>query len=101
MSALGERLISSAKEAAAIAAGERVAARVVEVDEIDVAAIRRRLNLSQAAFAHRFGLAAATVRDWEQKRRVPDRIARNLLLVIDHAPETVERALERRANQAR
>ena len=33
------------------------------------------------------------VRDWEQCRRQPDAPARNLLKVIDYAPETVERAL--------
>ncbi len=59
-----------------------------------MAAIRKRLNLSQDRFARRFGLSPATVRDWEQKRRRPDRIATALLRVIDHAPETVARALE-------
>lgn len=93
MSRLGSRLVQSAREAHAIARGDSAPARSFEADEIDVAAIRKRLNLSQDKFAARFGLSAATVRDWEQKRRRPDRIALNLLKVIDHAPETVERAL--------
>lgn len=93
MSRFGSELVKSADEALAIAEGRMKPARVVASDAVDVAAIRKRLHLSQDKFAARFGLSAATVRDWEQGRRVPDRIARNLLRVIEHAPETVERAL--------
>jgi putative transcriptional regulator len=94
MGRFGETLIRSTREAEAIARGEAEPARRIDIEEIDVAAIRKRLNLSQDRFARRFGLSAATVRDWEQKRRRPDRIATALLRVIDHAPETVARALE-------
>ena len=95
MSRFGQELIESARQALAIAEGEIEPARVVEVEDIDVAAIRRRLHLSQTGFAKRFGLSAATVRDWEQKRRKPDRIAANLLRVIYPAPEIVDEALAR------
>jgi putative transcriptional regulator len=93
MSKLSKELIESASEALAIAEGRMEPARVIQPRAIDVAAIRKRLGLSQGKFAARFGLSAATVRDWEQKRRIPDRIATNLLLVIEHAPEAVEEAL--------
>jgi putative transcriptional regulator len=93
MSKIGKDLIQSANEALAIARGDIPAARIVEAAEVDVAAIRKRLGLSQARFAARFGLSPATVRDWEQRRRNPDRIARTLLLVIDRNPEAVEQAL--------
>lgn len=93
MGKFGDELIESAREALAIAEGRMKPARIITPEAIDVAAIRKGLKLSQGKFAARFGLSAATVRDWEQGRRVPDRIARNLLLVIRHAPETVERAL--------
>ena len=95
MTKLGRRLIASAEEALAIAEGKLKPARIVPAEEIDVASIRRRLKLSQGKFAERFHLSAATVRDWEQKRRSPGRIASNLLRVIEHSPETVERALSR------
>lgn len=95
MSDFGKELLESAREALDIAEGKAAPARVVNAESIDVAAIRKRLRLSQNRFAERFGLSVATVRDWEQKRRVPDRIAANLLRVIDHAPETVQRALEK------
>ena len=100
MSRFGQELIESARQALAIAEGEIEPARVVEVEDIDVAAIRRRLHLSQTGFAKRFGLSAATVRDWEQKRRKPDRIAANLLRVIDHAPAIVDEALARHPTHA-
>jgi putative transcriptional regulator len=93
MSKFEKELLQSAKEALAIAKGEMEPARVHVPPTIDVAAIRRRLGLSQARFASRFGLSAATVRDWEQKRRNPDQIARTLLTIIDRDHEAVERAL--------
>jgi putative transcriptional regulator len=95
MSRLGERLIRSAEEALAIAQGKVEPARVIAAEEIDVAAIRKRMKLSQGKFAERFRLSTATVRDWEQKRRNPDRIALNLLRVIEEFPDVVARALAR------
>lgn len=93
MSKFEKELLQSAREALAISKGEMEPARVHVPPTIDVAAIRRRLGLSQARFAARFGLSAATVRDWEQKRRNPDQIARTLLTIIDRDHEAVERAL--------
>ncbi|MBW7836184.1 MAG: helix-turn-helix domain-containing protein [Sphingomonadales bacterium] len=60
----------------------------------DVKAIRKRLGLSQGAFAKRFGLPVATIRNWEQGRTVPDRPAQVLLRVIAAAPKTVQKAVE-------
>ena len=93
MTKFGQELLESANEALAIARGEMQPARAFTVKGPDVAAIRKKLGLSQDKFAKRFGLSPATVRDWEQGRRQPDAPARNLLKVIDYAPETVERAL--------
>jgi putative transcriptional regulator len=61
--------------------------------EIDVRKIRRRLKLSQAEFASKFGLSVATVREWEQHRRKPEGPARVLLKIIKEEPEAVSRAL--------
>ena len=60
---------------------------------IDVAAVRRRLRLSQGAFAQLFGIPLATVKDWEQGRRSPDAPARAYLQVIAKDPGAVRRAL--------
>ena len=93
MSKFGQALIGSAREALAIAEGQASPARAFTAAAPDVAALRKRLGLSQDRFAKKFGLSPATVRDWEQGRRQPDAPARNFLRVIEYAPETVERAI--------
>ncbi|MBI3513279.1 MAG: transcriptional regulator [Proteobacteria bacterium] len=60
---------------------------------IDVLALRRRLRLSQGAFAALFGIPLATLKDWEQGRRQPDAPARAYLRVIARDPGAVRRAL--------
>lgn len=67
----------------------------------DVAALRRRLKLSQTAFARRFGFNVATVRNWEQGRVLADGPARVLLAVIASEPQAVIRALAPRARVIR
>ena len=95
MSKLGRRLIKAAKSAQAIARGEADPAtyKVHVPAEVDVRAIRTKLKMSQNAFAARFGILPATLRDWEQNRRHPDGAARVLLMVIDKEPDAVTRAL--------
>jgi putative transcriptional regulator len=99
MTKFGKELIQSAKEAVEIAKGEADSKtyRVHVPGEIDVRAIRQRLDMTQVAFAGRFGFAVSAVRDWEYGRRTPDRAARVLLMVIDHNFAAVDRALEAHA----
>ena len=94
-SALGRRLIGGLKEALADRRGElTLPSYTVDVPKsVDVAALRRRLGLSQAAFANAFGLDVTAIHAWEQGRRRPDRAARVLLAVIAKEPEAVRRAL--------
>ena len=94
-SALGKRLIASAKEMVAHAKGE-LKLDIYEVKippQVDVIAIRKRLGLSQAGFARRFGFSPRAVQDWEQGRRKPESAARAYLLVIAREPKAVDRAL--------
>jgi putative transcriptional regulator len=95
MSKLGKRLIQAAREGRAIARAEAnpTTYRVHVPADIDVRKIRAQLKLTQAEFAARFGLQAATVRDWEQHRRRPEGPARVLLKIIKEEPEAVNRAL--------
>lgn len=86
-------LIKGAQEALAIAKGELEPAAAYVPETVDVAAIRKKLKLSQSAFAKRYGLPVGTVRDWEQHRRSPDRAAVVLLSVIDRNPEVVAATL--------
>lgn len=85
-------------DAIAYAEGDksRGKARVVEVPTIDMAAMRKKLGLSQDRFAAAFGVSPSTVRNWEQGRRHPEAPAKVLLRVIDKEPEAVLRALHQR-----
>jgi putative transcriptional regulator len=62
-------------------------------EQVDVRAIRVRLNMTQQEFAIRFGFSVNTLRHWEQGRRVPEGPTRAYLLVIDREPEAVQKAL--------
>jgi putative transcriptional regulator len=64
--------------------------------DVDARAIRQKLGLSQGAFAARFGIPVATLRDWERRRRRPEGPGRVLLTVIEREPDAVSRALTRR-----
>lgn len=94
-SALGRRLVAGLTDALAHARGEiELPSYTVTVPEqVDVAKLRQRLGLSQAAFARAFGLDVTALHAWEQGRRRPDRAARVLLAVIAKEPEAVLRAL--------
>jgi putative transcriptional regulator len=95
---VGDELIEGMENAVAHAEGRKRARRetVVRVqipDRVDVAGIRRKLGLSQAAFAARYGFSVKNIRNWEQGFRQPEGSARAYLLVIDRRPKAVEEAL--------
>ncbi len=60
---------------------------------IDVKAVRARTKLSQAAFAHTYGISKRALQEWEQGGRQPDSAARAYLTVIAREPAVVRRAL--------
>lgn len=60
---------------------------------LDVRAIRRRQNLTQSQFANKFGFSLAAVQNWEQGRRHPAGVNKNLLKLIDRIPDQVEAVL--------
>ncbi len=94
MTKAGEKILKSIGQARAWARGEEVpGVRVTRF--VDVAAVRKKTGLSQTEFAKRFGLDAAAIQAWEQKRRVPERAAQVLLRVIDYAPDTVAEAVRK------
>ena len=62
-----------------------------------VKVLRQRLGMTQAEFARAFHLPITTLRDWEQRRSVPDAPARALLLAIERDPEAMRRLLAERA----
>lgn len=86
-----ESIAAGLREAIAYARGEETGARLhrIRVPNMEVAAIRGKLGLSQADFAVVFSVSLGTVRNWEQGRRRPSGPARLLLKVADKAPRTV------------
>lgn len=55
---------------------------------------RAATGLSQDAFARKYRIPVATLRDWEQGRRAPDAGSLSYLRVITRIPEAVARALD-------
>jgi putative transcriptional regulator len=96
---IAERAMVAAKQVNAHRRGEHVPGLVVH-QPVDVKALREKTGLSQTAFAARFGFSPATVRDWEQNRRMPERPAQILLGVIEAAPEIVQKVVERQFGKA-
>jgi putative transcriptional regulator len=82
-----DKIASGLTEAIDFAQGQQTGARVhhVEVPEVDVAAIRARTGLSQAAFARSKG----TLLNWEHGRRQPTGPAQVLLAMIAKRPSLV------------
>lgn len=91
----GQSIIRGMKEAIAWSSGEAVEAKqhTLHVPDVDVRELRERLNLTQSAFAEKYGFPLATVRNWEQNRREPELSARILLAVIARNPQIVEEVL--------
>jgi putative transcriptional regulator len=59
-------------------------------EEILVRSARRKLGLSQEAFAEVIGTPLATLRGWEQGRFVPPGSAIRLITLLGKRPELVE-----------
>lgn len=95
---VGSELIQGMENAVVHARGRQRAARETAVRvyvpaKVNVAAIRRKLGMSQAAFAARFGFSVKNVQNWEQGSRQPEGPARAYLMVIDRNPKAVQKAL--------
>jgi putative transcriptional regulator len=96
MSKIGESLLRGAHEALGFAKGEKKGAKTYQVKipkNINVSAIRDKLNMSQSVFAACFGFSIRTIEKWEQGVRQPAGAARAYLIVIDRNPEAVRSAL--------
>ncbi|MDX7952777.1 helix-turn-helix domain-containing protein [Lichenihabitans sp. Uapishka_5] len=58
-----------------------------------VAAVRRKAGLSQDKFAAALRIPVGTIRNWEQRRSVPDPAAQALLTLVDDDPERAFKVL--------
>ncbi len=94
MSKFGEDLVQGFKEAVDFARGNKAGGRVHVVEVPDVRAIRRLLHMSQQEFAGAFRIPLATLKNWEQGRRVPDAPAAAYLQAIARRPQVIREALQ-------
>ena len=86
-------LVASVRQAGRIRRGSMRASRVTTFRPADVKAVRAKLKTSQSEFAMLIGVSVATLRNWEQGRRVPDGPAQALLRVAARNPRAVVAAL--------
>jgi putative transcriptional regulator len=93
MSTTGQSILRGARQALEYALGARDGYVAHVPEEVNVAAIRKQLGLTQGQFAARFGFKLDAVQNWEQGRRRPDGAARAFLRVIEREPDAVQRAL--------
>jgi putative transcriptional regulator len=88
-----QELMESVRQAGRIRRGTLKPSRTTEFRPADVKAVRAKLGTSQREFAMMIGVSVATLRNWEQGRRMPDGPALALLRVAAKNPEAVVAAL--------
>ena len=90
---IADKIMKGAREAAAYTQGQKVEGVVIThvqvPEQVDVAAIRSELKMSQSIFAETFGFSLSAVRKWEQGQRTPEKPIRILLRTIQHNPGAV------------
>ena len=93
------------KEIAEYEAGERrlmTKVMYISLPRISWAEARQRLGLSQREFSLVFGIPLSTLKNWEQKRRLPNGVAANLLLrLIISRPKDVAEEVAKAKREAR
>jgi len=95
MSKAGKEIITGAQEALAYLKGDKTKGRAYKVRarNIDVKAIREKLDMTQEVFSETFAIPVSTLKKWETNNRVPEGPAKAYLMVIDKSPRAVKKAL--------
>lgn len=88
-----QELLASVRQAGRIRRGTLKPARTTVFRPTDVKAVRAKLGTSQSEFALMIGVSVATLRNWEQGRRMPEGPALALLRVAAKHPDIVVDAL--------
>jgi putative transcriptional regulator len=88
-----QKLMASVRQAGRIRRGDPKPSRTTVFHPADVREIRAKLKMSQGEFSLMIGVSVATLRNWEQGRRVPDGPALALLRVTAKNPKAVAEAL--------
>ena len=88
-----QELLTSVRQAGRIRRGTLKPSRTRVFQPADVRTVRATLGVSQTEFALMIGVSVATLRNWEQGRRVPGGPALALLRVAATNPKAVAEAL--------
>jgi putative transcriptional regulator len=84
---IGREILEGIREIKAFKAGKK-SLKTRELSEPSSPhEIRKKLQLSQSAFAALMGVSLRTVQDWEQGRRKPRGPAKSLLRIAEQYPE--------------
>ena len=86
-------LVKSVRQAGKIRRKKMRPSRATTFKPADIRGIRASLRKSQTEFAMMIGVSVATLRNWEQGRRIPDGPAQALLRVAAQNPDAVADAL--------
>lgn len=84
MSKIGKALIDALHDA-------KVKGLITLQTSPDVAALRKKLKLSQREFAETYRINPETLKKWEQHKREPDSISRAYLKCIAANPKMIKR----------
>jgi putative transcriptional regulator len=93
MTTMFEDMMTGLDEVDAFLAGENAGYKVSLPPEVDVRAIRKKLNMTQSRFSALFGFSLDAIKHWEGGRRTPESSARAFLTVIARDPNAVIAAL--------
>lgn len=88
-----DKIAAGLTEALEVARGNAKPAKLFVPPEMDVRAIRHKLDLSQEDFAAAFCFTINQIRDWEQGRSRPLGSMRAYLMIIQRDPKMVLEAL--------
>ncbi|NLD37676.1 MAG: helix-turn-helix domain-containing protein [Desulfatiglans sp.] len=84
---IGQEILDGIKEIKRFKKGEISLSTHTLSEPSAAKAIRKRLKLSQSAFAGLMGVSPRTIQDWEQGRRSPQGPAKSLLRIAEQHPE--------------
>jgi len=94
MTTVFDDMMTGLNEVESFLAGEEAGYKISVPAEVDVKAIRKKLNMTQSRFSDTFGFSLDAVKHWEGGRRTPESSARVLLTVIASNPHAVLAALQ-------
>ena len=86
-------LLESTKQAVSISNNRIQASRKFIMNPPAITALRKNTDKSQEEFARMIGVSVATLRNWEQGRRIPEGPALALLKIVSADPAYVEKIL--------